>query len=326
MSLYKRGGVWHFDFTVDGRRYRGTTKQKTLSRARMAESKLIQDAQQRRLVSRHRSVTLAQFSVRFLEWVDSTHLEPKSRKYYKSGWKMLKATPIANMTVSQVTPDEAAALRFSHSACNANMALRTLRRMLGKAAEWGLISAAPRIKLLKEEGRSSLIDSVSEAKLLEVAPQPLRDILIIMLDTGMRPSEVFQMRWESINWESEMILVPKGKTKRSRRFLPMSSRVIQALRVRREVTSTEWVFPGRSKLGHLTTVSKIFAQAKRDSGLPDDLVLYCARHSFATKVLGATGDLSLVMRALGHSSPQTAMIYQHPSLETVRSVVNGTAN
>jgi site-specific recombinase XerD len=40
------------------------------------------------------------------------------------------------------------------------------------------------------------------------------------------------------------------------------------------------------------------------------------------KVMGATGDLSLVMRALGHSSAQTAMIYQHPSLERVRSVVN----
>jgi hypothetical protein len=38
--------------------------------------------------------------------------------------------------------------------------------------------------------------------------------------------------------------------------------------------------------------------------------------------MGATGDLSLVMRALGHVNAQTAMIYQHPSLETVRNVVN----
>jgi hypothetical protein len=72
------------------------------------------------------------------------------------------------------------------------------------------------------------------------------------------------------------------------------------------------VFPGKSKSGHLTTVSKAVAQAKRDAGLLDDVVLYCARHKFATKVMGATGDLSLVMRALGHSSPQTAMICQHP--------------
>jgi integrase len=75
--------------------------------------------------------------------------------------------------------------------------------------------------------------------------------------------------------------------------------------------------------GHITTVAKAFEQARAAAGLPNEVVLYSARHTFATKVMGATGDLSLVMRALGHSSPQTAMIYQHPSLETVRSVVNG---
>jgi len=59
-------------------------------------------------------------------------------------------------------------------------------------------------------------------------------------------------------------------------------------------------------------------------GLSMEIVLYSGRHSFATRVMKATGDLSLVMRTLGHSSAQTAMIYQHPSLETVRAIVNGT--
>jgi hypothetical protein len=34
------------------------------------------------------------------------------------------------------------------------------------------------------------------------------------------------------------------------------------------------------------------------------------------------GDLSLGMRAMGHTNAQTAMIYQHPSLEKVRAAVN----
>jgi site-specific recombinase XerD len=53
-----------------------------------------------------------------------------------------------------------------------------------------------------------------------------------------------------------------------------------------------------------------------------EIVLYSARHTFATKVMGATGDLSLVMRALGHTNTRTAMIYQHTSLKKVRAVVN----
>ena len=68
--------------------------------------------------------------------------------------------------------------------------------------------------------------------------------------------------------------------------------------------------------------AKAFEQARETAGLSKEIVLHSARHTFATKVMGATGELSLVMRALGHSSAQTAMIYQHPSLERVRSVVN----
>jgi integrase len=258
----------------------------------------------------------------FLDWVETTRLEAKSKAYYGSGWKMLANTPISGMKLAHVTTDEAEALRFDHSPANTNCALRTLRRMLGKAAEWGMIVAAPRIKLVREEGRSAIIDSEAEFKLLAVAKQPLHDVLTLILDSGMRPGEVFQMRWEDIAWDRGMIFIPRGKTRRSRRFIPMSERVIKALHVRRNGQTEGWVFPSDSRHGHITTVAKAFEQARETAGLSKELVLYCARHTFATKVMGATGDLSLVMRALGHANAQTAMIYQHPSLETVRNVVN----
>ncbi|MCU1226503.1 MAG: site-specific recombinase XerD [Edaphobacter sp.] len=322
MALRKRGGVWHYDFAIDGRRYRGTTKESVSSKARMIESALMNDAKQRKLTVQRRTLTLAEFSKRFLDWVGQTRLEAKSREYYKGGWRMLAATPISGMRISHITTDEAGTLRFDHSPANTNRALRTLRRMLGKAAEWGLIGAPPRIKLLKEEGRSALINKDAEAKLLAVAPQPLRDVAILVLDSGMRPSEVFEMRWEDLTWNPGMIFIPRGKTKRSRRYLPMSERVIEALQNRRNGQTEGWVFPSDSVCGHTTSVAKAFAKARAAAGLSKDIVLYSARHSFATKVMGATGDLSLVMRALGHSNAQTAMIYQDPSLETVRSVVN----
>jgi integrase len=322
MALHRRGGIWHYDFAVDGRRYRGTTKESVSSRARMIESALINDAKQRKLTAKRKTFTLTELSKRFLDWVDQTRLEPKSKEYYRGGWKMLEATPISGMRISHITTDEAGTLRFDHSPANTNRALRTLRRMMGKAAEWGLISSPPRIKLLKEEGRSALIDKDTESRLLAVAPQPLRDVAMLVLDSGMRPSEVFEMRWENLTWDPGMIFIPRGKTKRSRRHLPMSGRVIEALQIRRKDQTEGWVFPSDSVCGHTTSVAKAFAKVRADLGLPKEIVLYSARHSFATKVMGATGDLSLVMRALGHSNAQTAMIYQHPSLETVRSVIN----
>lgn len=322
MALYKRGGVWHYDFTMDGRRYRGTTKESVPSRARMIEAKLMQEAKQRKLTVQRRTLTLAEFSKRFLVWVESTRLEAESKEYYRSGWRMLAKTPISGMRLAHITTDEAEALRFDHSPANANRALRTLRRMLGKAAEWGIITAAPRIKLMKEYGRSALIDSEAEYKLLGAAKQPLHDVLTLILDSGMRPGEVFQMRWEDIAWDRGMIFIPRGKTKLSRRYIPMSERVTKALHIRRKSATEGWVFPSDSVTGHVTTVAKAFEEARAAAGLSKEIVLYSARHTFATKIMGATGNLSLVMRALGHTNAQTAMIYQHPSLETVRTVVN----
>ncbi len=322
MALSKRGEIWHYDFALDGRRYRGTTRECVLQRARLIEAKLMQEAKQRKLTVQRRTLTLAEFSKRFLAWVEDTRLEDESKHYYKSGWKMLAQTPIAGARLAHITTDQAEALRFSHSPANANRALRTLRRMLGKAAEWGVIPAAPKIKLVKEEGRSTIITREQETELLALANQPLKDVLTIILDTGMRPGEVFQMRWEDIAWDRGMIFIPRGKTPRSRRFIPMSDRVNQALEARRKDQTEGWVFPSGSKSGHLQTVAKAFERVRAAAKLPKELVLYCARHTFATQVMGATGDLSLVMRALGHTNAQTAMIYQHPSLEKVRAVVN----
>ncbi len=110
MALYKRGGVWHYDFAMDGRRYRGTTKEKILSRARMIEARLMNEAKQRKLTVQRRTLTLAEFSKRFLNWVETTRLEPESKKYYKSGWNMLSQTPISGVRLAHITTDEAEAL------------------------------------------------------------------------------------------------------------------------------------------------------------------------------------------------------------------------
>jgi hypothetical protein len=45
---------------------------------------------------------------------------------------------------------------------------------------------APAVKLMKEVGRELTIDPETEAKLLAVTKQPMKDVLIVIQDTGMR--------------------------------------------------------------------------------------------------------------------------------------------
>jgi integrase len=53
-----------------------------------------------------------------------------------------------------------------------------------------------------------------------------------MLDTGMRPDEVFRMRVENIDFKQKAIFNPFGKTKAARRTIPMTDDVLSPLMAR----------------------------------------------------------------------------------------------
>jgi integrase len=101
--------------------------------------------------------------------------------------------------------------------------------MLHKAEEWKLIARAPKIKLMKEHGRSLRLDDDAEEKLLAArthcnwrprTTELFRDIVILMRDTGMRNErELFRMRIENLDWDNRVIVVPDSKTPEGRRVV-----------------------------------------------------------------------------------------------------------
>ena len=103
----------------------------------------------------------------------------------------------------------------------------------------------------------------------------------------------------------------------------MSNRAFDILQARCGTRREGWVFPSkRSESAHLTTMAKRFREARRKAKLPEDLVLYCGRHDYGTRILKRTGNLAAVMRTMGHRDVKTAMQYQHPELEIVRAALD----
>ena len=269
--------------------------------------------------------SLREFSKRFLEWIETARLEFQTQRYYRNGWRMLETTAIAGMRIDRIKVDTVEALRFPRSAANGNNALRTLRRMLHKAKEAKLIREVPAFKFFKEHGRAFRLDDEAERKLLPVAEQPLKDIIILMRDTGMRNGrELYQMQVENINWHERVIFNPSSKTEKGRRFIPISDRAMEILKARCAGRSEGWVFQSRYKGKHIGAawVNRQWVEARRAAKLPEGLVLYCARHDFGSYLLSKTGNLKAVMDTMGHADVRIAMTYQHPELEIVRSALN----
>ncbi len=343
MSLFKRGKVWHFAFRWNGSRYRGSCKTSREQEARKVESLVLARLLEGGRAPGSRKIpTLADFSNRFFNWLESLPADrppkPPTRRYYRVGWGLLRSTSIAGMKLDHITTDHASIIEGS-SAANTNNALRTLRRMLKKAQEWQLLSAVPIVKLVEELGREELIEPWMEQRLLTVTAgarltpkgrksrvgwEPFRTVLLIMLDSGLRPGEIFRMRWENIHWDKGLIFNPRGKSRKSRRYVPLTERVKAALVTRKEGANEGWVFPSkRARSGHITDreVSKQWLEAKQLAGIPESVVLYCARHRFSTDAMEGTGNVMAVMDAMGHQSVNTTRIYSHSNVRQIREAI-----
>jgi integrase len=314
-----------YDFTVRGERYRGSTKETNETRVQKAASLKLAAAIKGSDPLDRKPLTLREYSKHFLQWVETGRLEADSRRCYRNGWRLLEQTKIAGMRMDQITKDEVEKLKFPGSASNGNNALQTLRRMSTKSKKDKLIFEVPDFALFKEHGRSLRLNDEAERRLSAVADQPLKDIIVVMRDTGMRNArELYCMRVENVDFDAGTIFTPDSKTVSGHRFIPMSSRVQEILEARCAGRSEGWVWMSRYKGKHIGEgmVYRQWVRARQAAGLPRELVLYCARHDFGSFVLAKTGNLKAMMNAMGHGDVRSAMVYQHPEGEIIRDALN----
>jgi integrase len=275
---------------------------------------------------------LREFVKPFEEWLDKTTLAANTKSDYKNGRRLILKTPLSGIRMDLITADDVETMNFHQSPHSRNCAIRTLRRMLGKARDWKLVREVPRVKTVKVFPRDRMISVEDEKRLLRAAKRPLEDVLTIMLDSGMRNGEVTRMRWENVDWDGAFYFNPKGKTRKARRHVPLSERVIALLRnIQQEQSngpskpSEGWVFPSKKAPSGYIGLSGLehrFRKIARVLGIPDALKLYCARHTFGTVAMAETRDPGLVREVMGHESLTTTMGYLHPETAAIKAVID----
>jgi len=91
-----------------------------------------------------------------------------------------------------------------------------------------------------------------------VTEEPLSSIATILADSGLRPDECYQLRWENISFEDAQftngsLSIMQGKTKAAKRKLPMTIRernTLQMLWNNSGKPEIGWVFPSATMTGH----------------------------------------------------------------------------
>ena len=258
MAIFKRGRVYWFHFTFNGQHVQHSTKQGNPRVARQIEAayrtKLAKG--EVGIQERKKAPTLGGFASQFTDFIEvRCEAKPKTVIFYKGKLaRLLDFDFLADARLDQI--DEALIERFvlarrkQVEPGTVNRELATLRRMLRLAQEWKLIDRVPRIRLLNGERiRDFVLNQRAEQAYLDNAPQPLRDIALLILESGLRIGEALQLRWEHVRSEAlpgarfGYLRVVEGKSKNARRNIPLTDRVASMLRGRE--LQSGWVFPNR---------------------------------------------------------------------------------
>lgn len=175
--------------------------------------------------------------------------------------------------------------------------------------------------------------SVNEMELLLNQPdnkeQGIRDraVLEVLYATGMRVSEVVNLKMDSINQDVGFVrCIGKGNKER---IIPLGKKAISCVHKYLEVRGSrflkkkqsEYLFLSRlgkkiSRQSFWKLVKKYAAKARIKKPLKPHIL----RHTFATHLLERGADLRSVQEMLGHSNISTTQIYTHVNKDRLKTI------
>lgn len=152
-------------------------------------------------------------------------------------------------------------------------------------------------------------------------------VLELLFASGVRVSELCTITCDHLDLENQVVLI-RGKGSRERRIYLASPPVIQALQayslVRTPLAPNEPFFFLNRKGKRLSeqSVRRIINRCASLAQQSGHYTPHMFRHSFATYLWDACGDVYEVKEILGHSSIKTTERYVHASFERQKKVLS----
>ena len=171
---------------------------------------------------------------------------------------------------------------------------------------------------LNEDAARAMIDTVGEQS--QKGWVGARDMAVVTLlyGCGLRISEALGLTGRDLPLGEALRIVGKGGKERIVPVLPIARQAVATYLqlCPFEMEPDKPVFRGvRGGALNARLVQKVTEQARMQLGLPATATPHAMRHSFATHLLSAGGDLRAIQELLGHASLSTTQAYT--SVDTV---------
>jgi integrase len=216
----------------------------------------------------------------------------------------------------------------------ANKHISILKAMFTKAVDWNMVEEETlkrvrKVKLLSENNRRLRYLSKQECQeLINSCDAHLKPIVITALNTGMRKSEILNLKWDNVDLKHGFILLDMTKNG-ERREIPINDTLESTLHGITRRIDVPHVFFDPATGNHYQNVKRSFKTALRRAKI-HDFRFHNLRHTFASHLVMAGVDITTVKELLGHKTLTMTLRYAHlaPShkvkaVEILDNTING---
>jgi len=320
-NLFYKDGKWWLNYRIDSKRYRrstGTADRKLASiklkdlEVRLFKGESVEDK------SPYTGTSLPDFFRRFVEYSKNAY-SPQHLQSDLSRIQILRdffarkgVNDIRSISPGIYEEFDTVVLKGRKPKTKKNYIL-LLKTMLNYAVKWGLVDKNPLagVKPPKVVKTFHFFSKDEISKIIENADEPLRTAIVLLVNTGLRREELFNLRWRDVDLGAKKLrvwpydgFVPKGKRPRS---IPLNKTVIGVLKeLRRQDRDSEYVFrPYNSMYPLYMRFKSLLGQLNLEGRLHD------LRHTFASHLAMAGVPIPVISELLGHTDITTTMIYAH---------------
>ena len=222
-------------------------------------------------------------------------------------------------------------LRGKIKPATAHQEFRILSHMLNVAVKQKRLSANPcvavefPVSVAKSTRKPHYMNSSEQAKIESAAPAYLRNVVVILSETGLRyKKELLSMKKAQVDLENGLAHIADSKTANGIGDMPLTAVAREAFqRQIDETPGSEYLFP-TPKIGakkpYLTNLRKVWAGTLKRAGVPY-FALYELRHTFATRLsAGGVAD-HMVTQMLRQGDADVFKLYSQAKLGMMREAL-----
>jgi len=258
-------------------------------------------------------------------------LKESSRREYIRLFRRYVAPRMGGKALADITRDDIAALhrKMRKTPRMANLCLAVLSKFMNWAEAKGLrpqfSNPVRGIRKYPENHRERFLTAEELQRLGEALDEELREhgdiyavaAIRLLILTGARLGEITSLRWEYVDLDRGLLLLPDSKT--GKKAIVLNAAARQVLEELPRLHGNPHVICGHKEGCHLVNLQKPWRRIRKRAGI-EDVRIHDLRHTFASLAARQGGSLPRIGALLGHSQMQTTQRYAHLIVDDVRQL------